>query len=65
MLCCRSKVVLLLVSDGLRPQEFFDAPVAVEATKTTRLGSSVRQRPFVVNSHRVDVYSTGVWLAWK
>jgi hypothetical protein len=44
-------VALLLIGDGLRSKELLDAPVAVKATESTRLGTAVRQRPLVMNSH--------------
>ena len=52
------RIRLFLIGDGLRPQELFNPPVAVEATKPTCLSSAMWKRPFVVDGHGVDVYST-------
>jgi hypothetical protein len=49
---------LLLVGDSLQPQELFNTPISVEATKSTRLRATVGQSPLVMYCHRVDMDSS-------
>lgn len=45
----------VLVRNGLEPQELLDTPITVEPSEATGLCTTVRQRGFVVDRHRVDV----------
>lgn len=54
------EICLLLISDSLESQELFNAPMAIEAPESTRFGAAMRQRPFIVHSHGVDMDSTAL-----
>jgi hypothetical protein len=49
---------LFPVCDGLQPQKLLDAPVTVESSKPTSLCTTMWQRPFVVDCHRIYVYGS-------
>ena len=48
----------LLIRNRLQPQKLLNPPMTIEAAKPTRLGTTMRQRPLIMHSHRVDMYST-------
>lgn len=60
MIWSQSSGNLLLVRDRLCSQELVDTPLCIEATEPAGFGSTMWQCPFVVDCHRVDVYSTDV-----
>jgi len=47
--------LLLLIRNRLHTQKLVDTPLAIEATESTGLGSTVRQCPLVMHSHGIDV----------
>ena len=53
-----AKLLLLLVGNSLHPQELLDTPVTIETTKSTRLRTTMRQGPFIMHRHGVNMDSS-------